>query len=166
MRATRTRGASLTDRQAMAVAIREALAGTRQGQSPFGCAILQGRRLVASAHSTVWQKCDATAHAEVNAIRRACRKLGMIHLSGCVLYTTCEPCPMCYSAAHWARIPKVVFGARIRDARAAGFNELLIPAGRMGRFSGGGIELVPEFMHEDCRQLFQRWIEHGKGKAY
>jgi tRNA(Arg) A34 adenosine deaminase TadA len=150
----------------MEVAIREALAGVRQGQSPFGCAIVKDGRLVASAHNTVWQTCDATAHAEVNAIRKACRKLGSIDLSGCVLYTTCEPCPMCFSAAHWARIRKVVYGARIRDAQAAGFNELVIPASRMRRVSGNGIELIPEFMHDECRQLFRSWIEHGKCKAY
>jgi tRNA(Arg) A34 adenosine deaminase TadA len=129
----------MTDRKAMEIAIKEALAGVGQGQSPFGCAIVKGGRLVASAHNTVWQTCDATAHAEVNAIRKACRKLGSIDLSGCVLYTTCEPCPMCYSAAHWARVPKVIFGARIRDAQAAGFNELVVPASRMRRGSGNGI---------------------------
>ncbi len=166
MKPMRARSSSLTDRQAMAIAIREARVGVRQDQSPFGCAIVKGRRLVASAHNTVWQTRDSTAHAEVNAIRKACRKLGTIDLSGCILYTTCEPCPMCYSAAHWARIPKVVFGARIRDAQAAGFNELVIPASKMRRFSGDGIELVPEFMHDECRQLFQQWARRGKGKAY
>ena len=166
MKPKRTRSTSLTDRQAMGIAIREALAGVGQGQSPFGCAVVKGRRLVASAHNTVWQTCDSTAHAEMNAIRKACRKLGTIDLSGCVLYTTCEPCPMCYAAAHWARIPRVVFGARIRDAQVAGFNELVIPASKMRRFSGDEIELEPGFMRSECRQLFRSWIERGGGKAY
>ncbi len=166
MKSRRARSLALTDRQAMAVAIKEALAGVRQGQSPFGCAITRDGRLVARAHNTVWETCDSTAHAEVNAIRKACAKLGTIDLSGCVLYTTCEPCPMCYSAAHWARIPKVVFGARIRDAQAAGFNELVIPAEKMRSFSRGDVELVLGFMREECRALFAAWLKHGKGMAY
>jgi tRNA(Arg) A34 adenosine deaminase TadA len=73
---------------------------------------------------------------------------------------------MCYSAAHWARIPKIVFGARIRDAQAAGFNELVIPADKMREFSRGGVELVAGFMHEECRQLFQRWRARAGSRAY
>jgi tRNA(Arg) A34 adenosine deaminase TadA len=156
----------VTDREAMELAIAEALAGVEEGQSPFGCSIVKDGRVVARAHSTVWKTCDATAHAEVNAIRKACRELGTIDLSDSVLYTTCEPCPMCYSAAHWARVSKVVFGARIRDAQAAGFNELVIPAEKMRAFSGDGMELVPDFMPEECRELFRKWSARGKGKAY
>ena len=166
MKAMKARSPLLTDRQAMAIAIKEALVGVRQGQSPFGCAVVKDGRLVARAHNTVWQTCDSTAHAEVNALRKACRRLGSIDLSGCVLYTTCEPCPMCYAAAHWARIPKVIFGARIRDAQAAGFNELVIPASKMKRFSGDGVELVPGFMRRECRELFRDWAAQGRCKAY
>ena len=166
VRPIRARSTPLTDRQAMEIAIREAQAGVKNGQSPFGCAIVKDGRLVAGVHNTVWRTCDSTAHAEVNAIRRACRRLRTIDLSGCVLYTTCEPCPMCYSAAHWARISKLVFGARILDAQAAGFNELAIPSRRMRRASGDGIELVSDFMRAECRRLFRSWTEFGKGKAY
>jgi tRNA(Arg) A34 adenosine deaminase TadA len=150
----------------MVAAIRQARAGVRAGQSPFGCAITEQGRLVAGAHNTVWQTCDSTAHAEVNAIRKACQKLHTIDLSGCVLYTTCEPCPMCYSATHWARIPRIVFGAGIADAQAAGFNELAIPAAKMRSFSRGDVELVSGFMIEECRALFSTWNAHGKGRAY
>jgi guanine deaminase len=157
---------SLSDRAAMEVAINEAVAGLQEGQSPFGCAVVKDGRLVASAHNTVWKTTDATAHAEVNAIRKACLALGTIDLSGCVLFTTCEPCPMCYSAVHWARIDEVVFGARIGDAQAAGFNELVIPAEKMREFSGDGMNLVPGFMRDECRELFRRWADRGEGKAY
>jgi tRNA(Arg) A34 adenosine deaminase TadA len=150
----------------MTLAISEARAGVRAGQSPFGCAIVRDGKVVASAHNTVWDSCDSTAHAEVNAVRRACQKLGTIDLSGCTLYTTCEPCPMCYSAAHWARIDKVVYGAEIADAQAAGFNELVIPADKMRRFSGDEMELVPHFMRDDCRELFVEWKRHGRGRPY
>jgi tRNA(Arg) A34 adenosine deaminase TadA len=158
--------ARTTPRQAMELAIREARAGVRAGQSPFGCVIVRAGKVIARAHNTVWQTCDSTAHAEVNAIRKACRRLGTIDLSGCVLYTTCEPCPMCYSAAHWARIDKVVFGAEIADAQAAGFNELVIPAASMRRFSKDEMALVPDFMREECRELFAEWKRHGRGRAY
>jgi tRNA(Arg) A34 adenosine deaminase TadA len=160
------RVARVTPRQAMDAAIAEARAGLRAGQSPFGCAIVHYGRVVARAHNTVWRSTDATAHAEVNAIRKACRRLKTIDLSDCVLYTTCEPCPMCFSAAHWARIRKVVFGARIRDAQAAGFNELVIASERMRKFAGDGMTLVTDFLADECRALFAEWRAHSKGKAY
>lgn len=150
----------------MALAIRAARAGVKKGQSPFGCVIVRQGKVVARAHNTVWQSCDATAHAEVNAIRQACCKLGTIDLSGCTLYTTCEPCPMCYSAAHWARVSRIVYGAEIADAQAAGFNELVISAERMRKFSGDEMELVPDFMRNECRELFAEWKRHGRGRAY
>jgi guanine deaminase len=160
------RAVRISSRQAMAQAIKAARAGVKKGQSPFGCVIVRRGRVVARAHNTVWDTCDSTAHAEVNAIRKACLKLGTIDLSGCTLYTTCEPCPMCYSAAHWARVSRVVYGAEIADAQAAGFNELVIPAKRMRKFSGDGMELQPGFMREECRELFVEWKRHGRGRAY
>jgi guanine deaminase len=156
----------VTPKQAMGVAVKEAMAGIKAGQTPFGCAIVRAGKVVAKAHNTVWQGCDPTAHAEVKAIRAACRKLKTIDLSDCTMYTTCEPCPMCFSAAYWARIGKVVFGARIRDAKAAGFNELVISAARMRRFAGDAVELVPDFMATECRELFAEWRRNGKGRAY
>lgn len=156
----------MTPKLAMELAIAEALAGVQDGQSPFGCAIVRAGRVVSNAHNTVWQKCDSTAHAEINAIRAACRKLKTIDLSDCAMYTTCEPCPMCFAAAYWARIGKVVFGARIKDAKAAGFNELVISAARMRRFAGDTMTLVPDFMATECRELFEQWKRHGKGRAY
>ena len=156
----------VTPKLAMELAVAEALAGVQAGQSPFGCAIVRAGRVVANAHNRVWQKCDSTAHAEMKAIRTACHKLKTIDLSDCTMYTTCEPCPMCFAAAYWARIGKVVFGARIKDAKAAGFNELVIPAARMRRFAGDTMTLVPDFMAEECRELFERWKMGGKGRAY
>ncbi|MEO0073590.1 MAG: nucleoside deaminase, partial [candidate division WOR-3 bacterium] len=109
---------SLSDREAMELAITQAARGIRKGQSPFGCILVRNGKVLSRAHNTVWQDCDPSAHAEVNAIRQACRRLRTIDLSGTVLYATCEPCPMCFGAAHWARIAKIVFGASIRDAAA------------------------------------------------
>lgn len=161
------RSASVSaDRAGMAAALRAARAGIATGQSPFGCAIGRNGRVLIASHNTVWRDTDPTRHAEVNAISAACRKLGSIYLSGCTLYATCEPCPMCFSAAHWARVSRAVFGASIADARAAGFNELVIPARDLKRLGRHRIELVSGFMAEECRALFAEWQKAGKCGAY
>lgn len=157
---------SISDRQAMELAIAQAIKGIRKGQSPFGCVLVRNGRLLARSHNTVWQDGDPTAHAEVNAIRQACRCLGTIDLSGTVLYATCEPCPMCLSAAHWARITRIVFGASIRDAARAGFNELNLPVSRLQKASRSITRVRAGFMAERCRSLFKLWQQAGKGKPY
>src|SRR5437763_16263183 len=97
-------------------AIERAREGIAKGQSPFGAAVVSGGKVVAAAHNTVWLDTDPTAHAEVNAIRQAAAALGTIKLAGCVMFTTCEPCPMCLAAVHWAKFDRVVYGATIADA--------------------------------------------------
>ncbi len=155
-----------TDREAMDLAIQCALAGIEQGQSPFGCCITKQGRVLAVTGNTVWQDTDPTRHAEVNAIQAACKKLGTIDLSGCTLYATCEPCPMCFSAAHWARVSRIVYGARIEDAEQAGFNEIRLPAEELRKLSGNQLELFPGFMREECRAVFDQWQRLGRGKPY
>lgn len=83
--------------------------------TPFGALVVKGGDVVAACVNTVMQDNDPSAHAEVNAIREACRRLGSWDLSGCVLYTSCQCCPMCYSAACWARIEKVYYAASWED---------------------------------------------------
>ncbi len=100
----------------MRLAIRSAQAGIRRAEGgPFGAAIVRGNQMIAVAHNTVLKDHDATCHAEVNAIRIASKKLKRFDLSDCVIYSTTEPCPMCFSAIHWARIAKVIFGTAIAD---------------------------------------------------
>ncbi len=110
----------------MRLAIEEAKKGIKEGQAPVGACIVKDEQIVCCAHNTVWKDMDITAHAEINALRETCKKLHMIDLSDCEIYSTCEPCPMCFSACHWARISKIVYGARIEDAKQAGFNEIKI----------------------------------------
>lgn len=153
-------------RKAMEMAIEKAIEGINAGQAPFGCVIVKKGLMIAAAHNTVWQDNDPSAHAEVNAIRHACRATSTIHLTGAVMYSTCEPCPMCFTLAYWARIGKTVFGARIQDARAAGFNEPEISAEQMKHAGQDKIEIVPDFMAEECRQVFKLWRERGTGKPY
>src|SRR3982751_3850587 len=118
----------MTDHEAMRLAIRKAQEAIAAGQSPFASVIVRGEDVVAVTHNTVWRNTDPTAHAEVNCIRTAATALKTIFLNGCVLYSTTEPCPMCLSAIHGAKIDRVVYGATIADASAAGFCELYVDA--------------------------------------
>lgn len=150
----------------MRSAIISAREGIEAGQSPFGACIVQGDKIIALAHNTVWKDTDITAHAEIVAIRLACKRLETIDLSGSVIYSTCEPCPMCFSACHWARISKIVFGARIEDAQKAGFNELNISNERMKQISDSSVEIIGDFLRDDCVELFQVWLAKKDARAY
>lgn len=149
----------------MQLAIEKARQGILHGQSPFGCAIALENRVVAVSHNVVWETTDITAHAEVTAIRLACRTLHQVLLEGCIVATTCEPCPMCMAALHWARVKQVYFGATIDDAARAGFNELSLPASEVIRLGGSSIELIPETLRHDCTELFAFWKSHAH-RAY
>lgn len=149
----------------MKLAIEKCRAGIANGNTPFGCAIAQGDRLLAVSHNVVWATTDITAHAEITALREACQAAQQILLDDCIVATTCEPCPMCMSALHWARVGQVYFGATIADAADAGFNELSISAQDVVRLGGSSVRLVPETMRDQCRQLFADWKAAG-GAAY
>ena len=108
--------------------MRHAIALSRRGMEggaggPFGAVVVQDGQVVAEGWNQVTSTNDPTAHAEVVAIRRACTALGRFDLRGAVLYTSCEPCPMCLSAAYWARLDAVVFGNARDDAAAIGFDD-------------------------------------------
>ena len=114
-----------------------ALAGTNVAEGrggPFGSVIVRDHRIVGEGVNSVTESCDPTAHAEIVAIRAACRELGVFSLAGCAIYTSCEPCPMCLSAIYWARIDRIFFGNTKKDAAAIGFDdhhiyrEIVLPA--------------------------------------
>lgn len=107
-------------------AIRLACDNVADGGGPFGALVAQGARVLGEGVNRVVPDADPTAHAEVVAIRAAARALGTHDLAGCVLYTSCEPCPMCLGAAWWARIARIVFAATRADAAAAGFDDAAI----------------------------------------
>ena len=150
----------------MRQAIDAARQGIAAGQTPFGCAIQIGDRVLAASHNTVWATTDITAHAEINAIRRACTALGEVHLTGAIVATTCEPCPMCMAALHWARAGEVVYGASIADAAAAGFNELSLSAKELLRLGGSSVKLTDGVLVEECRQLFELWKNSPARREY
>jgi tRNA(Arg) A34 adenosine deaminase TadA len=141
----------------MKLAIDKAREGVALGQSPFGCAIAYRDDVVAIAHNRVLQTTDITAHAEINALREACRQLRRIHLTDCVVASTCEPCPMCMAALHWARVAEVHFGSTIEDASSAGFNELRLPAAELLRAGGSSVRLIPGLLRDECRAVFQEF---------
>ena len=150
----------------MRLAIARAREGIAAGQTPFGACIVRGDEPVAVAHNVVLRTTDITAHAEVTAVRDACRALATIDLGGCVIYSTCEPCPMCFAACHWANLDRIVYGASIADAAAAGFRELSIPNARMKQLGGSRIEVVPDFLRDESVQVFREWIQIPGRRAY
>ncbi|HEV7225290.1 MAG TPA: nucleoside deaminase [Pirellulales bacterium] len=150
----------------MQLAIDKCRHGIAAGQSPFGCAIALGDQVVAVAHNTVLATLDVTAHAEVNALRAACQRQFDIHLPGAIVATTCEPCPMCTAALHWARVERVYYGATIDDAKAAGFNEMQVPAAEIARLGGSSIQLSPGVLADECRQLFAAWKQTANPRTY
>ncbi len=155
-----------TPESLMRLAIEKALEGMERGQSPFGCAIALGERLIACDHNGVLAGPDATAHAEITALRSACRNEGHYLLEGALVASTCEPCPMCMAALHWARVDTVVYGASIDDAAAAGFNELAIPAAQIVQLGRSRVQLQGGVLREECRALFDRWKERPDAVAY
>jgi len=156
----------LSEADFLRAAIAKAREGIAAGQSPFGSVIVRDAKVVAATHNTVWRDTDPTAHAEVNNIRAAARALGTIDLSGCVLYSTCEPCPMCLSAIHWAKISRVVFGATIADAAAAGFSELNVGARQLAKMGGSPLVVEDGLLAEECRALFGEFLRVSKNKIY
>jgi guanine deaminase len=114
-----------------AIFLRRAFELARQGMragagGPFGCVIVKDGRIVGEGYNRVLVDKDPTAHAEMVAIREACRRLDDFQLHGCVIYASCEPCPMCLGAIYWARPARIVFGAPRHIAAEAGFDDSLI----------------------------------------
>ncbi len=151
----------------MHLAIEKTKEGIANGQTPFGAVIVNADgEVIASAHNEVWLRTDITAHAEMVAIEAACKKLDTIDLSGCIIYSTTEPCPMCFSAIHWARIDRVYFGARIEDAQNARFNELTISSETMKEMGGSPVEVVPGLLKGECIGLFGEWESREDRQTY
>ncbi len=153
-------------KEKMRVAIDIAKKGIAKRQSPFGAAIFDAKgKLVAKAHNTVFADKDVTAHAEINAIRKACNKLRKIKLDNCIIYSTTEPCPMCFSAIHWAGISKIVYGTTINDADVLGFSELKISNRKLKSLAKLKIKIYGPFMRKECLALFKEYAQKV-GKYY
>ncbi len=155
-----------SDSYFMRLAIDKAISGIKKGQTPFAACIAKGGKTITCVHNMVWANTDITAHAEILAIREACTKLETIDLSGCTLYSTCEPCPMCFTACHWARISNIVYGARIEDAQRIGFRELSISNSKMKQMSHSHTRLVGDFMRKENLAVFEFWSNQPNRKTY
>jgi guanine deaminase len=156
----------MNDKEFMKVAIGKAREGVEDGQSPFGACIVKNNEIISSAGNSVWKDNDITAHAEIIAIRRACKKMGTIDLTGCILYSTCEPCPMCFSACSWAKISRIVYGAHIEDAKRFGFSEMQISNEKMKLMGNVEVEIKGNFLRDECLEVFKQWSLRSDKKTY
>ena len=113
----------MTNEELMMRAIELSKDSVRNGGGPFGAVIARNGEIIAEGSNCVTLDCDPTAHAEVSAIRKAAHKLGTFDLSGCEIFTSCEPCPMCLGAIYWARLEKIYYANDRKDAAAIGFDD-------------------------------------------
>ncbi len=150
----------------MREAIRLSFETMRQGGGgPFGAVIVRDGRIIGRGRNQVISANDPTAHAEVAAIRAACRSLGRFHLDDCVLYTSCEPCPMCLSAIYWAHIPRVFFANTRRDARRVGFDDDLIYR-EVGRPRVRRRLAMQGMLRDEALGAFREWAQKPDRVAY
>lgn len=151
--------------QFMRKAIELSIENITNGGGPFGAVIVKDGEIVSEGVNRVTDSCDPTAHAEVNAIRTACKTLGTFDLSGCEIYTSCEPCPMCLGAIYWARLDKMYYANTKIDAKDIGFDDSFIydeldlkPADR---------KLPSEtLLHGEAIKAFEKWTEKSDKIEY
>lgn len=155
----------MTNEELMREAIRLSEENVNNGGGPFGAVIARDGEIVATGVNRVTASHDPTAHAEVNAIREACRRLGTFDLSGCEIYSSCEPCPMCLGAIYWAHIGKLYYGNNKTDAKNIGFDdsfiyeELELPRDRR--------RLPSEpLLSDEAAEAFRKWMEKDDKVEY
>jgi guanine deaminase len=147
-------------------AIEIAEEASRDGRcGPFGAVVARGDEILGEGHNRVVEGRDPTAHAEIMAIRETCEREGSHVLEGCVIYCSCEPCPMCLSAIYWARIRHVVFAAGREDAEQAGFDDAVIHA-EIGLDSPERSVTSVQEMREPGRIVLRRWAENPDRLEY
>ncbi|WP_028518048.1 nucleoside deaminase [Ruminococcus flavefaciens] len=143
----------------MKIAIEEARTGIIAGHGgPFGCVIVRDGKVVGRGHNEVIKQNDPTCHGEVTAIRDACKNLGTYDLSGCELYTTAEPCPMCRGAIMWSNIRKVYFGCNIADTESIGFRDKV--------FYESPVDISEELDRKECLEVFEEYRAINDKKSY
>jgi guanine deaminase len=139
----------------MDIAIKEAENGIRQGHGgPFGSVIVKNGQIIGKGHNEVVKNQDPTCHGDMMAIHDACKNIGSFDLSGCELYTTAEPCPMCLGAILWSNIKKVYFGCNIVDTENIGFRDKVFYELNE---SGGKAKLLQELDRDACLKLFEEY---------
>lgn len=149
-------------RRAIALATQNVL--TARG-GPFGAVIVRDGTIIGEGANSVTLTNDATAHAEVVAIRAACRTLSSFSLAGCELYTSCEPCPMCLSAAYWARLDRVYYACSAEDAAKAGFDDAFLYAEFRKNEADRSMPLA-QFLRDEGWMSFAAWISSPNKVEY
>jgi len=140
-------------------AIRLSVQNVRAGKGgPFAAIVVRANQVVARGVNQVTARNDPTAHAEITAIRKACRALGRFALDGCELYATCEPCPMCWGAIYWARLDRVYYAANRQDAAQAGFDDAKFLEELKLPYAARRIP-VEELMRREALEAFAAWAE-------
>ncbi len=147
---------SKSDLRFMSKAIDLSIENVKQGGGPFGAVIVKNGKIVASGVNRVTANNDPTAHAEVNAIRKACKKLKTFDLSDCVIYTSCEPCPMCLGAIYWAHIGHIYYGNTKDDAKKIGFDDSFIYSELEMRKEDRKLNTT-QLLSDEAIQVFEKW---------
>lgn len=148
------------------MAVDEAFSGARKNEGgPFGAVVVKGGKLISKAHNCVLKTNDPSAHAEILAIRKASGILGRFDLSGCAIYSTCEPCPMCMSAILWSRIRKLYYGCTKKDAERIGFDDSRFY--RVINIRNDKKLLVKKQIdREECLSPFKEWEQKPDKRFY
>ena len=150
----------------MSEAVKAALKGMQKNEGgPFGCIIVKNGKIVGRGNNKVTSSNDPTAHAEVTAIRDACKNLGVFQLNGCIVYTSCEPCPMCLGAIYWARPDKVYYGSDHKDAANVGFDDAFIYKEITLPYSKRSIPFE-QIGREMSSEVFKKWKDKNDKIAY
>lgn len=135
------------------------------GFGPFGAVVVKDGKVIAKRANKVVQTIDPTAHAEVAAIRAACRKLKTFDLSGCVVYTSCEPCPMCLGALYWARVDKVYYANTKHDAQAIDFSDHFIYEEISLPMEKRKLPFI-QLLREEALEVFELWKRSEDKRVY
>ena len=146
------------DRRFMEEAIRLSVENVANGGGPFGAVIVRDGEVISTGVNRVVPNSDPTAHAEVQAIRAACQKLGNFKLEGCTIYSSCEPCPMCLSALYWAGVKRICYGNTKQDAKDIDFDDSFIYDQLDLPYAMRSIH-CDHFMRKEAWAGFQAWLE-------
>lgn len=154
-----------THKEYMKMAAELARENVQKGGGPFSAVIVKDGEVIATGCNRVTDKHDPTAHAEVEAIRKATKKLGTHDLSGCSIYASCEPCPMCLGAIYWARLDQLFFGNTRSDAASIGFDDEFIYRELKKPIDQRSIP-TQQIVTENIKHAFEHWAQNEDKKEY
>ena len=156
---------SAEDARFMQMAIDLSVENVDTGGGPFGAVIVRDGEVIATGTNRVVPNADPTAHAEVTAIRNACARLGTYQLTGCTVYSSCEPCPMCLSALYWAGVSRICYGNTKDDAKAIAFDDSFIYDQLELSYAERSIR-CEHFMRDEALAAFRKWEEKADKVRY